>query len=119
MLIEPVIPAFNLGKETFNTSTLRTPAVASPNVAQPPAHVAQNESASKTEPNMNAQELKAALQQHNLALNFSRDAKSGAIIVRLIDQQTGEIVRQVPSDVSLKLAEAFAAFQRHFVNRSA
>jgi uncharacterized FlaG/YvyC family protein len=59
--------------------------------------------------------LQAVLSEHDISLNFRRDEKSGQLVVELIDNKTGEAVRQMPSEVSLKLGEAFERVQGQFI----
>lgn len=60
--------------------------------------------------------LKSSLAEHNIELKFSKDDKTNAIVVELIDEKTGEAIQQFPSDVSLKLAANFIRLQGHFVD---
>lgn len=57
--------------------------------------------------------LPAALAEANRALagrgselTFEMDAESGRIIVKLIDKDTGEVLRQIPSPEMLRIARA-------------
>jgi uncharacterized FlaG/YvyC family protein len=61
-------------------------------------------------------ELQAALAEQNITLDFSRDDETNEIVVRLIDDKTGEELQQFPSEVSLKLAAVFARLQGQFVD---
>ena len=38
-------------------------------------------------------------------LQFEVDNERGATIVRVVDQQTQEVIRQIPDEVALRLAE--------------
>ncbi len=55
--------------------------------------------------------LQDALSSHDISLKFSRDDKTNQVIVELIDQQTGTAIRQIPSDVSLKLSAELGKLQ--------
>ena len=55
----------------------------------------------------------------NLSLDFSRDDETGAIVIKLIDQKTGEAVQQIPSDARLHLAAALSKLQGQLFNRQA
>lgn len=59
------------------------------------------------------------LQAFRISLNFSRDDESGAIIVRLVEEDTGEMLRQIPSEAALKLSTAFGKLQGLIYNRQA
>jgi flagellar protein FlaG len=49
-------------------------------------------------------------------LKFSTDEKTGKNVVALIDPVDGRVLRQMPSDEALKVAEAIGRFQGMFVN---
>lgn len=53
------------------------------------------------------------LKAHDIELNFSRDDKTGIVVLKLIDSKTGDSLKQIPSEVSLKLAEVFSKLQIH------
>lgn len=67
----------------------------------------------------NLKELQAAFSEHNMSLKFSRDKETNALVVELINQQTGEAVRQIPSEVSLKLAAEMGKLQGLIYSRKA
>lgn len=60
--------------------------------------------------------LKAALSEHNISLKFSRDEATKRVVVEMIDQRTGEAIRQFPTEVSLSLAANFMKLQGVFLN---
>lgn len=60
--------------------------------------------------------LKAVLAQRNISLKFSRDEATKQVVVEMIDQKTGEAVRQFPTEVSLSLAANFMRLQGVFLN---
>jgi flagellar protein FlaG len=45
------------------------------------------------------------LQSMQRELHFSLDESSGQMVVTVVDSKTSEVVRQIPSDVMLKLAQ--------------
>jgi len=55
--------------------------------------------------------LQNALGEHDLTLKFRKDEETNRLVVELIDSKTGVAVRQMPSEVSLKLGAAFAKLQ--------
>jgi flagellar protein FlaG len=61
----------------------------------------------------------AVVSEANIALKFSRDDDTGAIVIEMIDQNTGEPVRQIPSEASLKLAAALGKLQGNIINHQA
>jgi flagellar protein FlaG len=58
-----------------------------------------------------------AVKASNISLKFSRDEDTGSIVIELIDQNTGEPVRQIPSEAALRLAAALGKLQGNIVNR--
>lgn len=52
------------------------------------------------------------------SLKFSRDQQTNELVVELVNNQTGESVRQIPSEVSLKLSAIYAQMQGKLVNKN-
>lgn len=80
----------------------------------PPVQAPEKEAVSEIKPKFEVAEterLKSVLAQSNISLNFRRDEASGQMVVELIDNATGDAVRQIPSEVSLKLSELFSKVQ--------
>lgn len=87
---------------------------AAPQVKQQPAVSTEGK------PAENAQELSKlqnVLEENNVSLNFSRDEKSGEIVVKLVDSATGEAIRQLPTEVSLRLTAAHTKLQGQFIDK--
>lgn len=61
--------------------------------------------------------LQSVLAENNISLDFSRDERTNQIIVKLINDETGEQLRQLPSEVSLKLSAVYAKLQGQFVDK--
>ena len=61
-----------------------------------------------------SQKLQEVLAESDISLNFRRDDETGRIIVELIDNRTGDAVRQIPSEVSLRLTEMFSKVKGYF-----
>ncbi len=64
-------------------------------------------------------QIQEVIQDSNITLSFSRDEESGAIVVKLIDQASGEAIQQFPSDAALRLAAALGKLQGQFFNQKA
>lgn len=58
--------------------------------------------------------LKNVLAQHDISLKFGRDEDTEQIVVELIDSKTGDIVRQIPSEISIELGKLFEKIQGRF-----
>jgi uncharacterized FlaG/YvyC family protein len=76
----------------------------------------KRESGGKKIDNDSLRKLKETLAENNITLKFSRDESTRAIIVELVDGQTGEAIRQIPSTVSLRLAAHFVKLQGQFID---
>lgn len=58
------------------------------------------------------------LDDHPTSLKFSRDTQTNELIVELVNDQTGESIRQTPSPVSLKLSAIYEGLlQGKIVNK--
>ncbi len=51
-------------------------------------------------------ELQTILSQNDISMKFSTNEQTSEIVVQLVDENTGETIRQIPNEVSLKLAAA-------------
>ncbi len=57
------------------------------------------------------QNLKSFVQNVQRELNFSIDESSGMTVVKIIDSQTDEVIRQIPAEEVLAIAEQVRAAQ--------
>jgi flagellar protein FlaG len=80
-----------------------------PAAAAPPAEATDYEQA----PDQAAQNPPPAAA---LNLKFSVDEKTGKAVVAVVDPTDGKVLRQMPSDEALKVAEAIGRFQGMFVD---
>lgn len=96
------------------TGTPVSPVAASPSVTTPAAvpapvvatPVARGEgSAPSAEQIRNLDQLLQQRQQH---LSLSVDDKSGHSVIKIIDSESGDVIRQLPSEATLKLAESLS-----------
>jgi flagellar protein FlaG len=78
-------------------------------------------SPSDQQPNLEqaVRSLEEAVRAFNITLNFSRDDETGAIVIKLIDQHSGEIVQQIPTEATLHLSAVLGKLQGQFFNRKA
>ena len=70
----------------------------------------------KIENNENLDQLKNLLAENKITLQFSQDSETKQLVVKLVDDVTGEAIRQLPSDISLKLAAVFVKLKGRFVD---
>lgn len=59
-----------------------------------------------------AESINRVVKQSSSSLEFSFDASSRKLVVRMVDTETGELIRQVPSDVVLAIAESIEQYQK-------
>lgn len=64
-----------------------------------------------------AEELNRALRQSNRNLQFTVDSESNRVIVRLTDTETGELIRQIPSEDFLAISRAIGEYQQGLLLR--
>ena len=66
----------------------------------------------------NLEKLKDVLAENNITLKFSQDSETKELVVELVDDKTGEAIRQIPSEISLKLAAIFVKMTGQFVDKT-
>jgi len=59
------------------------------------------------------------LQVDNQSLQFSMDETSGKVVVKVLDGSTGNVIRQIPSEQALEIAQALDQLRGFFVNAKA
>lgn len=69
------------------------------------------------------QQLQQAVQAINrklsasTALEFSVDESTRMTVVKIVDKQSGELIRQIPSDATLAIAESIDTYQKGLLLR--
>jgi flagellar protein FlaG len=63
-------------------------------------------------------EFRSILAQHDISMNFSTNEQTNDVVVKLVDVKTGETIRQIPNEVSLKLAAANIKLQGLMVDET-
>jgi flagellar protein FlaG len=53
-----------------------------------------------------ARQIEAYLRSNNRALEFRVDADTGRTVISVRDSETGELIRQIPGDEVLRIAQA-------------
>lgn len=66
-----------------------------------------------------AQDLQSYMKSSGRNLSFSIDQSTGYQVVRVMNADTGELVRQMPSPEFLKLAESLPQLNSGFINQKA
>lgn len=68
----------------------------------------------------NATQLLNEFMKHAaIGLHFSTEQDSGRIIVKVVSKQTGELIRQIPSEEALKLSKALDTLQGLIIQEKA
>jgi flagellar protein FlaG len=57
-------------------------------------------------------DINKAMRQSNRNLEFSVDAGTQQVVVKLTDTETGEVIRQIPSEEALAISRSIGEFQR-------
>lgn len=58
------------------------------------------------------EEINRSMQQSGRNLQFSVDSATDRVVVRLTDTETGEVIRQIPSEETLAIARSIGEFQQ-------
>ncbi|UUD64972.1 flagellar protein FlaG [Pseudomonas seleniipraecipitans] len=95
-----VIPVDRLSNKNVAALVVQQPA---PAVAQVPAEDVRNPS--REELQKAVASVESFTQSIRRDLKFSMDDESGKVVVKVTDSKTGEVIRQMPSEEALKLAQ--------------
>lgn len=100
-----------------------TPAVADRQVASAVATVAAVQQApqvpSPEQVSQAVQKINQSLQLQEAGLEFSIDPDSNRAIVKVIDQKTKDVIRQMPSEATLEIAKALDNFKGLLIRQRA
>jgi flagellar protein FlaG len=102
------LPAVITAPEQAPQQVVRSDAEVVSNVASTeikPSNVSQAAQPSQEVVAKTAQQLESFVQSMGRDLSFSVDSTTGYHVVRVTNPQTGEVVRQLPSEELLKIAE--------------
>jgi flagellar protein FlaG len=103
----PRLSVVSSAQKTQTTSTSQAPARLDEIEARFIAQEEQKESekVSKAEVESAVTKLNDFVQSVQRNLQFNLDDASGKTIITVVDKQTSEVVRQIPDDVAVKLAQ--------------
>src|SRR5882757_8859757 len=107
MQIDPILPITLLGINAGRADLIPTGA-GKPRPVDPAVEVRQK-SLAETERALH--ELGRAIEPLNISLKFTRDQDTGTIVVEMIDQQSGERLKQIPNEASLHVAASLSKLQ--------
>lgn len=113
------INAINSPVEKISPVTM-TPTEKPPVTAEipKPAAAAAEQTPEQFDRQENLNKLKEVLGEHNIMLKFRQDDETKAVIVELVNEKTGEAIRQIPSEISLKLAAVYVKMQGQFIDKN-
>jgi uncharacterized FlaG/YvyC family protein len=80
-----------------------------------------SESSTSADQRSTAERLRAlqiALAAENVTLKFHRDETTDQVVIEMVDNETGEPIRQMPSEVSLRLEAVFTKLVGHIVDET-
>jgi len=97
-----------------------TPGAARPGAAYPAAAGAASQLPSDTSPDMVAavNELVDVLKTTSIGVRFEIDEGTHRVITKVVDKETGELIRQLPSEEVLRFAQAIDKLQGLFVSHA-
>ncbi|WP_286975922.1 flagellar protein FlaG [Pseudomonas sp.] len=93
-----------VGRAAHVDATTETPVVASMPLASDAVSTIDGQSVERA-----ASSIQGFVQNIQRDLNFELDDSSGRVVVKVIDTYSGDVIRQIPSEDALKLAESLDA----------
>lgn len=87
------------------------PAVAPP-YAAPPVPGTQTAQPTGSQLQSALDKLNQAMQQTNTGVQFSIDQNTKSTLIKVVDTQTGETIKQIPSKEVIAVSEAIGQFQQ-------
>lgn len=79
----------------------------------PQAPVQQNSEPKLQQLQQAVQNINRTLQaSRSTALEFSVDQSTKRTVVKVVDKESGDLIRQIPSDAALAIAESIGEFQK-------
>lgn len=112
----------NVGGVAANKQTIKTDAEVVSQVANTvikPSAVDQTSAPTRDVIAKAAEELQQFVQSMGRNLNFSIDETTGYHVVRVVNPDTGELIRQLPSEELLKVSREFARLNNVLVSQKA
>jgi flagellar protein FlaG len=81
-----------------------------------PDQAQENTPKSKVQPEEILSKIKALTENGAYSVRFEKDDRSGQLVVKIVDSETQEVIRQVPAEAMLGLREALADLQGNIVD---
>ncbi|MGC9325302.1 MAG: flagellar protein FlaG [Desulfomonilia bacterium] len=90
---------------TQNSPIPREHPVEAPEVSEQKKKPLQNEHETAEEILNSVEEINIQLESINRSIRFSVDESSGDIVVKIVNTDSGEVIKQIPPDEALRLKE--------------
>lgn len=87
------------------------------NTVEQSRKVLQKETRSAEEIQKDLEMINEQLKSSNSSIQFSIDDKSNEIIVRIVDRDTGEVIRQIPPESIVRLRDSMRDMSGLFVEK--
>jgi len=97
----------------------RTEAAAPPDLAKSSGRVAEAVAPTREAVQEAAKRIEEFVQSVGRSLSFTVDSSTGRSILRVVDPQSGEVVRQLPPEEVLRVARAVEFMQGVLINQRA
>ncbi|MCL2075337.1 MAG: flagellar protein FlaG [Betaproteobacteria bacterium] len=95
------------------------PGAATENRTMSPAEEAEKAKQEMAELRSSVESLNQFVMPYNNSLNFSIDQDTGRLIVKVVDNETQEVIKQIPSEEAVKLARSLEQLQGLLVRQKA
>jgi len=113
--------------QTAGTLPERSPAAPAAPVSSPvsvaaaprPSQILETTAPSREAVDQAARHIEDFVKSVGRSLSFSVDASTGQHIMRVVDPNSGEVIRQLPADETLRIARSIDYFQSMLVHQRA
>ena len=98
---------------------LTTPPTPPSRVSATPAAPAPDHPAARPSTDAAVRKLTEALRAASVSVQFEIDRETNRVVTKIVDKANGEIIRQIPTEEVVRIADALAQLQGLFVNQTA
>ena len=109
VMLLPAAKSSGVPGDSSSTAASANLAITGANASQAKAGSVQSAKAVSVDP----QSINAQLQQANSSLQFKVDKSTGISYFKVVDATTGKVIRQVPSEDVLAMAQKLQDFSKH------
>jgi flagellar protein FlaG len=81
-----------------------------------PAQAQENNAKSTVQPEEILSKIKALTENGAYSVRFEKDPRTNQLVLKIVDSETQEVIRQVPAEEMLGLKEALSDLQGNIVN---